>query len=283
MTGAGSSAEEALRICALLPEAETALSTLQCAAAAGRGFASEICAVHVGFDARRAVADAEEVEVQQLRDLYEGPPEARAARVKAVVDSFSASTPAAPAIRWHDDPGDVAAMVALETYGADLIVISRPIHLDAADAFHSALFGAHRLVLVAPRDVSAAEATTGRHIAIGWKPGGSVDATIDAALPWLKRAGKITALWARKAGVAPYDSSARAFFERLGLDVEIAPLPRSDGSVGHDLLVEAAVRGADSLLIGASTHGGWWEAIFGGVTRDILAEAQIPVFLMRAP
>ena len=281
-SGSNAPAEQALKICALLPEVETALSTLQCAVAASRGFAAEICAVHVGFDARRAIVDAEELEVQQLRELYEGPPEARTARVKAVVDEFCAATPDAPAIYWRDDEGDVAAHVALEAYGVQLIVLSRPIHLDAADAFHSALFGAHRLILIAPRDVSAAERAIGRHIVVGWKPGRPVEATAEAAAPWLRRAEKVTVLWAQKAGVEPYDVSARAFFERLGVAVEIVRLQRFEHSVGLDLIAEAQRRGADSLLIGAYSHGAWWEAIFGGVTRDVLAHAEMPVFMMRA-
>ncbi|MCI4678710.1 universal stress protein [Rhodoblastus acidophilus] len=277
-----SSGGDALHICALLPEVETALSTLQCAVAAARGFAAEICAAHVGFDARAALVDAEETEIQQLREIYEGPPEVRAARVKAVVDGFCATASGAPPIRWHDDAGDVAANVAMETGGAGLIVVSRPVHLDAADAFHAALFGGRRLVLVAPRDVADGGRVIGRHIVIGWKPGAPVEETAQAASPWLKRAEKITVLWAARPGSGPYEPSARAFFERLGVEVEIAKLARSAGSVGHDLIGESTRRGADCLLIGAYTHGAWWETMFGGVTRDVLAEANVPVFMMRA-
>lgn len=280
--GAESTDKIALRICALLPEAETALSTLQCAVAASRGFAAVICAAHVGFDAHYALVDAEELEIQQLREIYEGPPEVRAARVKAVVDDFRDSTPDGPSICWRDDEGDVAANVALDAAASDLIVVSRPVHLDAADAFHAALFGGQRLVLVAPRDVAAGERIVGRHIVVGWKPGAPAEEAARAALPWLKNAEKITVLWAAKPGAGFYEPSAREFFKRLGLNVEIAHLPRSAGSVGHDLLNEAERLGGDSLLIGAYTHGAWWEALFGGVTRDVLGEARIPVFTMRA-
>jgi nucleotide-binding universal stress UspA family protein len=281
-TGAQSNEKRALHICALLPEAETALSTLQCAVAAGSGFGAEICAAHVGFDAQQALVDPEELEVQQLREIYEGPPAARAARVKAVVESFRESAPKAPPINWRDDEGDVEANVALDAAAADLIVVSRPVHLDAADAFHAALFGGQRLVLVAPRDVVDGDLVIGRHIVVGWKPGASAEATVRAALPWLEKAKKITVLWAAKPGAGFYEPSARAFFQRLGLEVEINHLARSAGSVGHDLLNEAERLGGDCLLIGAFTHGAWWQTLFGGVTRDVLAEARIPVFTMRA-
>ncbi|MGO8738157.1 hypothetical protein [Rhodoblastus sp.] len=272
----------ALHICALLPEAETALSTLQCAAAAGLGFDADICAAHVGFDVHFALVDAEELEIQQLREIYEGPPEVRTARVKAVVDSFRDSAPGAPPIAWRDDEGEVEANVALDAAKADLLVVSRPVHLDAADAFHAALFGGRRLVLVAPRDVADGDRIIGRHIVVGWKPGAPAEEAARAALPWLKKAEKITVLWAAKPGAGFYEPSAREFFQRLGLNVEIAHLARSAGSVGHDLLSETMRLGGDCLLIGAFTHGAWWETLFGGVTRDVLAEARIPVFTMRA-
>lgn len=270
-----------LRICALLPEAETALSTLQCAVAASRVVSSEICAVHVGFDPAKNFVSAEEQDIQQLRSLYEGEPEARTARVKGVFSAFLASTPDAPPMFWRNDEGDIQANVAREAQTADLFVIARPIHMDAADAFRGALFDAHRLVLRAPRKGSVQQ-TVGRHVVVGWKPGAPAEQTVEAALPWLKRAGKVSVLWTEKAGAPPYDASARAFFAKLGIAVEIIRLQRDRRSVGVQLLDEAARLGGDCLVIGAFHHGALWQAVLGGVTRDVLAHAGIPVFLMRA-
>ena len=277
----GAAANAAMRICALLPEAETALSTLQCAVAASQGIHSEICAVHVGFDPKTALVSAEEQDIQQLRDLYEGGPQARTARVKAAFDAFGAAAPDAPPIVWRDDAGDIQANVALEAAAADLVVIGRPLHMDAADALHGALFDAHCLVLVAPRTACPAR-TLGRHIVVGWKPGAPIEQAAAAALPWLRRAEKVSLLWARKPGAESYDSSARAFFARLGIAADIIRLERNEQSVGAQLLAEAQRLGGDCLLIGAFKHGALWQAVLGGVTRDVLALAEIPVFMMRA-
>ena len=277
----GVAAETALRICALLPEAETAVSTLQCAVAAGSGFQCEICAVHVGFDSRSALASAEEQDIQLLRDLYEGGPQARSSRIKAAFDSFLATTPDAPPMLWRNDPGAIAANVAREANAADLVVIGRPIHLDAADALHGALFDARRLVLVAPRTASAAR-TIGRHIVVGWKPGAPIEQAATAALPWLRRAEKVSLLWAPKPGAEPYESSARAFFSQCGVTVDMIRIERDGLSVGARLLAETRRLGGDCLLIGAFRHGGLWQAVLGGVTRDVLAQADLPVFMMRA-
>jgi nucleotide-binding universal stress UspA family protein len=269
-----------LHICALLPEVETALSTLQCAVAAGDGQPAEFCAVHVGFDPKHTTVSAEESDLQQLRDIYEGGPETRTARIKAVLDTFLASQTNLPPFHWRNDEGDIDANVVLESTKADLLVIGRPRHMDAADALHSALFHAHRLVMVAPRAARAGR-TIGKRVAIGWKPGKSAEQAIAAALRWLRCAERITVLWAAKAGAEPYDASARAFFTGLGLDVEIRRLERKEKRVGLDLLAEAT-RVGDCLLAGAYRHGALWESIFGGVTHDVLKHAEIPVFLMRS-
>jgi nucleotide-binding universal stress UspA family protein len=271
------------RICALLPEAETALSTLQCAAAvaASRAGAAEICAVHVGFGPEHGFVSAEEQDIQQLRDLYEGGPKARTARVKGVFDAFAASRPTAPPMVWRDDPGCIPCNVALEADAASLVVIGRPVHLDAADALHSALFDARRLVLVAPRAASA-QRTIGVHVVVGWKPGAAAEQAVEAALPWLTQAERVTVLWAEKAGAEPYEASARAFFAKLGIAAEIIRLPLDRRGVGAQLLDRAGRLGGDCLLIGAYRHGALWQAVLGGVTRDVLAHAELPVFLMRA-
>jgi nucleotide-binding universal stress UspA family protein len=277
----GSTLDATLRICALLPEVETAISTLQSAVAAAQGFPAAILAVHVGFDPRHANVSAEEVDIQQLRDLHEGAPKLRIARIKAAFDDFVSRRTDSPPIQWKDDEGDIGASIVGEAQAADLLVIARPVHLDASDAMHSALFDVRRLALVAPHKALEPGAPIGRHIIVGWKPGDAVRRAISAALPWLRRAKKVSVLWVAKQGAEPYEASAREFFAKLGTEAEIVALSRNHQSVGAQLLAEAMRRGGDCLLIGAFRHGSLWDAVLGGVTRDVLGHAEIPVFLMR--
>jgi nucleotide-binding universal stress UspA family protein len=277
----GSTVTATLRICALLPEVETANSTLQCAVAAAQGFPAAILAVHVGFNPRRANVSAEEVEIQQLRDLYEGGPQIRVARIKAAFDGFVSLRTDSPPIQWKDDEGDIGASIVGESQAADLLVIARPVHLDASDAMHSALFDVRRLVLVAPRRMLEPGASIGLHIIVGWKPGDPVKHAVNAALPWLRRAKMVTVLWVAKRGAQPYEASARETFAEAGITADIVALSRDHRSVGAQLLAEAMRRGGDCLVIGAFRRGALWNAVLGGVTRDVLAHAEIPVFLMR--
>lgn len=268
-------------ILALLPEVETVISCLECASAAAFDAETVIFAVHVGFDPKNALVSAEELDVQYLRDATEGAAEVRTARVKAAFDAWISNAAGAGKVRWKDDTGDITTNVVEEAGKADLVVIGRPLHLDAKDALRAALFKIRRLVLIAPRKTIPEGRIVGRHMVVGWKPGEPARHAIEAAVPWLNRAEKITVLCVAKEGVEPYAISARTLFTKLGIVAEFVTLEKDTRSVGRLLLDETIRLGGDSLVIGAYHHGQFWEAVLGGVTRDVLANAEVPVFMMR--
>lgn len=273
-------------IVALLPEPETVASCLDCALAAADGFDASISAIHVGFNPRFAFVPPEEIAIQQLRVLKEGTVEDRLRRTRAAFDAWAASSAAGRnAVAWKDVEGDVGELVAGETGKADLVVMGNPVHLDGRDAFHSTLFWSKRLLLVAPADRNGCalpgRRVIGRRIVIGWKPGEAVVRAVRQAEPWLRRAERITVVSVRKPGGGDaYEASARAHFAEMGLAVDFVGLERDGPSVGRQLLDATGRLGGDSLLVGAFKHGALWEAILGGVTRDVLAAATIPVFMM---
>jgi nucleotide-binding universal stress UspA family protein len=70
-----------------------------------------------------------------------------------------------------------------------------------------------------------------------------------------------------------------AYLSRHGVGCEIAVAAKGDVSVEERLLAEAKAWRPDYLVMGAYGHGRWREAIFGGVTRFLLAEIGVPVLL----
>jgi nucleotide-binding universal stress UspA family protein len=60
---------------------------------------------------------------------------------------------------------------------------------------------------------------------------------------------------------------------------ELHTVPDGDGSVGDRLLRAAHAVGADLLVMGAFAHGEWQEMMFGGVTRTMLASADLPLLM----
>lgn len=279
--GSTAASPEIRRILALLPEPETVGSCLDCARAiAASEPEATIEAVHLGFDPERAVASAEEIGIQLLRERWEGTAAARAARTRAAFDDWLGRHPEA-AVVWRDGAGEADAAAAAETAKADLLVIGRPVHLDARDALHRALFHTRRPVLVAPPRASDDGRTIGRHLVVGWKPGEPAARAVAAFSGRLKRAEKVSVVCIAKEGGPPYAPSAAEFFGRLGIVCEILTRRREGRSVGVQILAEVDRLGGDGLVIGAYRHGPLWEAILGGVTRDVLREMTVPVFMMR--
>lgn len=270
-----------LRILVLLPEPETATASLNCAVAVGRGRSARIDAIQIGFDPERGIVSAEELDIQQIRETFEGCAADRRARVKQIFDAWKASASQAPEIGWHADLGAVGGDVEAEAASADLIVMGRPSNLDARDALHAALFRTKRLVLVVPEEASTGVESVGRRIVVGWKPTDQAERAVEAAAPWLRRAEDVTVVSVAKQGAAPYEPSACVLFRRLGIEARFVTLQRDARSVGVQLLAEARRLGGDCLLIGAYHHGPLWEAILGGVTRDVLTHLDLPVFMRR--
>ncbi|WP_407052099.1 hypothetical protein [Methyloraptor flagellatus] len=271
--------DEVRTVTALLTEPESVVTCLECAKAAASPLKAVLRAAHVGFDPATAAVSAEELDIQFLRDREEGSADLRADRIRRTFEAWVAS--AGVPVSWEDDPGDIARNVAEEATESDLLVIGRPLHLDGRDALHAALFRSQKLVLLAPPP-RPGRRPFGRHMVIGWKPGEHAIRAIEATLPWLRRAETISVLSIAKAGGDSYGPSAKDLLARFGLSAAVWVLERNDQqTVGNQLLRKCAEIGADSLVIGAYHHGAFWESILGGVTRDVIAGASIPVFLKR--
>ena len=68
---------------------------------------------------------------------------------------------------------------------------------------------------------------------------------------------------------------------RHGVHVEVRRLSSGGEEVGHLLLSQAAAFGADLLVMGAYGHSYVSEWMFGGVTRTVFHEAELPVLMSR--
>jgi nucleotide-binding universal stress UspA family protein len=97
---------------------------------------------------------------------------------------------------------------------------------------------------------------------------------VQAALPLLRQAAHVAVL---VAGDRP--RTLPPSLQAAHVAAETVALPRGEGPIGATLLAAAEAEGADLLVMGAFAHGAWREAILGGVTRHVLAHAQLPVLL----
>ncbi|HET7410079.1 MAG TPA: universal stress protein, partial [Paracoccaceae bacterium] len=66
---------------------------------------------------------------------------------------------------------------------------------------------------------------------------------------------------------------------RHGLHAELVVVPRASRPVAEIVLESAEASGAGLLIMGAYEHSRLGEALLGGVTRDVLRQATLPVLV----
>jgi protein CrcB len=178
-------------------------------------------------------------------------------------------------VDWIDVEGDAAAIVSDHGKRSGAIVIARPDRHETErlhDCLHAALFDTDGPVLVVPPD---GPRPFGQTIAIAWRDDPHAANAVRSSLPLLRQAGSVHVLTADRQAALP------ATLRDHGISASVHQVPPGEGSVGDRLLRSAHALGADLLVMGAFTHGEWRERLFGGVTRTMLAQADLPLWMQR--
>jgi nucleotide-binding universal stress UspA family protein len=143
--------------------------------------------------------------------------------------------------------------------------------------FEAALFESGRPVLIAP---PRPPATLGETVAIAWNGSTDTARTIAFAMPLLIRARDVAVLnvpGPRPPG--PSEEQLAKALRRHGAPARVVALGEASKSPGAAVLNAAAMLGADLLVKGGYTRSRLRQLIFGNVTSEILAEADLPVFM----
>lgn len=136
--------------------------------------------------------------------------------------------------------------------------------------------------IVVPEDRSpAAKFET---IAIAWNGKPESVRAMHAALPLLKRAGRVVLIHGES--VDPFTTFTRippvdveAYLAQHGVKIEKRLLEVSDDKAGEALLAVAGEVRADLLVMGAYGRTRFSEWFFGGATRHVLEQATVPLFM----
>jgi nucleotide-binding universal stress UspA family protein len=186
-------------------------------------------------------------------------------------------------ISWEIAEGQTPNVVARRGGAYDLIVIGRP----ASDTEHadiltveSALFTTGRPVLISPPEPPK---TLGETVLIGWnRSAQSARAFHVAKALLLDRAKKVRILSVTTG--AKNGPSAEQIADNLawhGIEAEIREFSPDHSSIGAVLLAEASAIDADLIVMGAYTHSRLRQILLGGVTKHVLANATVPLFMAR--
>lgn len=213
------------------------------------------------------------------------------AEARAVEAAAKAALEAeAPGLRWAVEgavaqAGGVNDLVALRARFADLVVLPRPYGkgrpADAEAVAEAALFEGQAPVLVLPGPEALPRLP--ERIVIGWNQSREAMVAVRRALPLLKAARRVEIAVIDPPHHGPERSDPGGMLcqmlVRHGVKAEVAVLARSMPRISDVLNRHLREIDAEMLVMGAYGHSRFREAILGGATRNMLEQAEVPVFM----
>jgi len=270
--------------------------TFATAVAIGRLFDAHFLALHTRPDVRRDVAALAASDggmtigidsmIQQMESDADTREKAAAAAWSGFMAAHKIVGTADPVVsgltgEWLSETGTEADYVAEYGRIADLVVIGRGEAAWGPDfgVMEAALMDTGKPVVIAPRAAMPVAPLDGT-IGIAWKDTREAGGAVAAALPLLDRAKQIVVFVVAEGDDG--DKSHLRLIRMLGWhnpNVAIQTL-HADGSPPATVLCDAATKaGCGLLVMGGYGHTRIREAVFGGVTRAILEDAPLPIYL----
>jgi nucleotide-binding universal stress UspA family protein len=188
-----------------------------------------------------------------------------------------------PSASWREEDGRQNAVVGVIGRVFDLIIVEQPEKLAsiAEATLEDALFESGRAVMMVPK---TAPKSLGEIISVAWNGSTETALTVALALPLLKKARQVVVLNVAPALMpepGPSGEELALCLERHGVAVSLREASGRARAQGESFLRESQAAGADLLLKGAYTQSRIRQMIFGGATREIIMESQIPVLMAR--
>ncbi len=206
--------------------------------------------------------------------------------IKAVAEAALSNTD----IRWACDTGvtqiaDLGRHVAARSRFSDLVILPKPYGknqgTELEPTLEAALFEGQAPVLMVPETAEPISAP--KTISIGWNESAEALVATRAALPFLKAADLVHVVVIDPPTRGPNRSDPGGllsqFLSRHGVRVEVDVLSKTQPRVSDVLLRHATDTETHMIVMGAYGHSRFREAILGGATRNMLEQANIPVFL----
>lgn len=210
--------------------------------------------------------------------------EARADETEKSARDAWAAFLAAANVPLVDEPGQPGVSASFQTAigrlsdrlashgrATDLIVAGRSSGLEALEA---ALLESGKPVLIAPK--SGVEALDGP-VVVAWKDTRESAKAVAAALPFIRSARRVIVVTVGDQTDPSLGRVARQL--RWHNVVETRVLQARHGDPIATIIDAARQEGAGLLVMGAHGHTRMREAVFGGLTRAMLADAPLPVLM----
>lgn len=213
--------------------------------------------------------------------------EQEARETEAAVRAVTAEQPFD--LRWSVEGavsqiGALTELVARRARFADLVVLPKPYgkgrSSESEAVVEAAMFEGQTPVLVLPS--AEAPALPGR-IVIGWNQSREAMVAVRAAMPFLQAAQMVNIAVIDPPQHGPERSDPGGMLcqmlVRHGVKAEVSVLARSMPRISDVLARHMRDVNGEMLVMGAYGHSRFREAILGGATRNMLEQAETPVFL----
>ncbi|GAA0487692.1 universal stress protein [Parasphingorhabdus litoris] len=183
---------------------------------------------------------------------------------------------------WQTGLGDPATLLTERSRLADLVVVSQsygkrnagdePLPIAGDIAVH-----AHCAILVVPVENDSFDCQG--PMVVAWNGSAEAAKAVRLALPMLKLASDVHLVTVGDDDSEFPHVTASTFLARHGVSTVLHEL-KGKGSEASEVIAEFAVeQDAAALVMGAYGHSRLRETLFGGVTKNLLGDAKIPLLM----
>lgn len=182
---------------------------------------------------------------------------------------------------WVDACGELVPCVTEAASLADLIVVNRKLDSfpvpDMLDAASSLIVKSRKPILAVPE--SSHGIRPSGHAFVAWDGSPAATTALRSAVPLLKLAETVTLFEVDDGSVETPAEDAASYLSREDIHAIVERELLAKDSAPDRLCAESRNRNVDYIVMGGFGHSRWREAVFGGVTRRMLTESAVPLFL----
>lgn len=181
-------------------------------------------------------------------------------------------------VAYLEKQGDEAAEVEQDGRLVDLILVARPGEdgeAASSQTLHAAIMDSGRPVLTLPAEGTCSFS----RVAVAWDGSRESAMAVSSAMPLLRQAEKVEIVTAREGSKGAQPSQLQRYLASHGVNAETWAFAPAKGSLGEGILEQCERADCGLLVMGAYGHSPIREMVLGGVSRDVLNKAKIPVLV----
>ena len=182
---------------------------------------------------------------------------------------------------WVDAGGGFADALNRAAGSADLVVVNRQLDsfapFDMRTVAGDVVVSSGRAVVAVP-EKSRAFAAAGKAI-VAWDGSEEAMNALHSAVPLLRLASSVEILEVDDGSLRVSAEEAASYLSRHGVSARIVRRDAKGRATSNVIVAEAGAHDADYVVMGGYGHSRLFEALFGGVSREMLGGSPVPVIM----